>query len=83
MEGRVKEVREALEQNAPKERLNDLLQQLTAEAQEIGAAIYQPTEDGTPGNGAFDGEMPGSDGGGDEDPKEDDSKTVEGEFREV
>lgn len=82
-EGRVKEVREALEQNAPKERLTDLLQQLTAEAQEIGAAIYQPAEDGTPMDGAFDGEMPGSDEDGDEDSEADDSKTVEGEFREV
>ena len=83
VEGRVKEVREALEQNAPKERLTDLLQQLTAEAQEIGAAIYQPAEDGTPRDGAFDGEMPGSDEDGDADSKADDSKTVEGEFREV
>lgn len=83
VEGRVKEVREALEQNAPKERLTDLLQQLTAEAQEIGAAIYQPAEDGTPSDGAFDGEMPSSDEDGDEDSEADDSKTVEGEFREV
>ena len=79
VEARVKEVREALEQNAPSERLTELLQLLTAEAQEIGAAIYeQPADGDAPGEPPLDQETPEGD-----DPSSDDSEAVEGEFREV
>jgi molecular chaperone DnaK len=80
IEGRVKEIREALEQNAPKERLNELLQLLTTEAQEIGAAIYQTPDDGTPGESPFEGDLSEDGGSDDHDTKAD---TVEGEYREV
>ena len=87
-EASVKEVREALSQNAPKERLTELIQQLTAVAQEIGAAIYQPA--GAGADGASEGGAPPFDGGdapggaGDAGGgAEEDAGTVEGEYREV
>ncbi len=83
VEARVKELREALEQNAPKERLNDLVQQLSVEAQEIGAAIYQTAgadgADGASGESPF-GQDPAETGDAD---GAEDGETVEGEYREV
>ena len=80
-EARVKELREALAQNAPKERLTELIQLLTADAQEMGAAIYQPA--GADGASPLDQDAPsGNDAEGAEGAAED-AGTVEGEYREV
>jgi molecular chaperone DnaK len=69
VEARIKEVRDALQQNAPVERLRQLVETLSREVQEVGAAIYQ-------GAGTAGGPQQGPGGPGDE-------GTVEGEFREV
>ena len=81
-EARVKELREALAQNAPKERLTELIQLLTADAQEMGAAIYQPAGADADGASPLDQDAPsGDDAEGAEGTEG--AGTVEGEYREV
>ncbi|MBI4236510.1 MAG: Hsp70 family protein, partial [Chloroflexi bacterium] len=71
VEARIKELRDALAQNAPADRLRQLVALLSQEVQEIGAAIYQAAGTASGPQGPS-GQKPGGDAG-----------TVEGEFREV
>ncbi|MDA1096132.1 MAG: Hsp70 family protein, partial [Chloroflexi bacterium] len=75
--GRVKEVRDALAQNAPNERLQNLIQQLSMEAQEIGTAIYSAAA--ASGDGGVSQDEDDAPGSG----KKPGAETVEGEYREV
>ena len=72
VEGKVQELRQALEQNAPAERIRTLTTELSAIVQEIGQSMY--AQQGADAGGA----TGTSDGGAPDDPE-----TVEGEYREV
>lgn len=76
VEAKIKELREALEQNAPTERLHDLTSELGQELQAIGSAVYEAA--GAP---SADAEQPGGDDQASD--GDDEGSTVEGEFREV
>ena len=81
IEGRVKDIRDALSSDASGETLKGGVEALSAALQKAGAAVYEEGAEGA-GVGAETGAAPGGEGeGGDEEAPEEDA--VEGEYREV
>ncbi len=77
IESSVKDLRDALNNNAPADTLRSAMERISAALQAAGSAVYGQGENGGTEAGGF---APGEDGSADEGAEE---GTVEGEYREV